>query len=1357
MNALPGNSKDPHSDHESAAGAIRPEKIGPYRLRERLGVGGMGEVYRAFDERLERHVALKQIRSDHEADPNARRRFRREASLAARLDHPGIVKVHDILVAEGCDWIVMELVEGRSLADLLTATTLSIERVLTYATELADALAAAHEEGIVHRDLKAKNVFVTSAGRLKILDFGLAKQILNAAGDTSISLEGQVMGTPRAMSPEQAMGRKVDLRSDLFSLGSLIYEMVTGTSPFQGASSLETRNRICSEQPPPLCEVVPEIPRALSDLVDRLIEKNPARRPRSAAEVALALGRMKMGCTGTDHAVAETRPRKSSKTAGLHTAGPAPVEVPTVVEQPPPRRPTSERRQLTVVSCELVGAEGSSEALDPEVLFTVMAELGELARVTIEAWEGHVAHLLSHQLVAYFGYPQAHEDDARRAVHAARELIEKCVFSPKLALRAGVHTGPAVVSGVATGVSAGIAAGPAQVALGGTLDQAIGLQRLAEPKEVLIGGITHRLLAETFEVEELGPTRIAGSSEPCAVFRALAPRDGSDFRQSSEVYPPMFARERELELMLDRRRVACEGRGQVIWVSGEAGIGKSRLLAALAQESAEQRWLSIQASSHARDSPFRPILGWLRRVLELDPEAPVNEQLDALETALEGYGLREHRSRAGPAALIAEFLGLPSEGRHPPLGLGPELRKKKTLQTLVDLLLAMARREPVVLAVEDLHWMDPSTLELLSLWISACADAALLLVLTSRPDFVPTWEEPKHLTQLELSRLSRREVEQMLGRLSGGKALPETVREQIFAKTDGVPLFVEELVESLLESGRLIEREERWELVGELEALSVPATLRDLLTARLDRLGTAKAVAQLASVVGREFSHALLAEVSSLPSSEIEAALGRLVDAGLVYRKGFSSRRRYLFKHALIQDAAYDSLLEPRRREHHEQVARVLEEHFAEICEARPDLLGFHWEMARHDARAAPCFQRSGDRSKAVYANQEAAAFYHRALASMRKIEDPQDALRLRQSMLALHEAIGDLMTLERCPEAAQAAYGEVLHLADDPLTRSRMHRKSAKALNTHSRSQEALEELGRAEGILRIPLEEQATELLWREWIAVRIVKLFAHHWAGDLEAMKSVVEELEPIVEEYATPALFVEFYETKIALHLRLDHCHPSASTLSLAETYLKYCEQSSDEQRIADAKSTLGLTFLLRNELDDAQRFLSGAQDHAQQIGEGTVEMVSRAYLSLTLRKKGEVEGARKLSEEILTQDASAQYHGLAHGNLCWVSWKRNRLEEAEGHGLAALSCWEVTPFAFQWTARFPMLAVFLRRDALSQAMPMVDSLLNESQEKIPDPIADLFRESRHSWAAKDRSATTSLLEQAILLAPRYHYL
>ena len=954
-------------------------QIGPYRIEEQLGRGGMGAVFRAHDERLERQVALKQILPEALQSPLARRRFRREARCAARLSHPSIVKIHDFLELEGGDWIVMELVIGESLEQILRRGPLALEKALLLAIEITDALTTAHAEGIVHRDLKASNILViapdrseglrTLPGRIKILDFGLAKQLLTSReGSTSVTLDGQVLGTPEAMSPEQAMGRPVTLCSDIFSLGVLIDQMITGTPPFRAENPVETLSRVCLYQPPSLSSRHSNVPKALSRLVGQMLEKDPAQRPQSAAEIARHLRTIADGplIEGFDAAGRTgSRPAEAGSVT-LSRLGRA--------EEIRPRSLRSGPRQVTVLCCELASPDSPSHSIDPEALVASTTRLEHLARKLSQTYEGYLASALGHRLMIYFGFPRAQEDAARRALSFAIELEESFSESTsprplRRRVRSAIHT--------MRGLAFCDFEGREQLALGQELDRLNQLCRIIPPGEVWISEKTRSLLRDGYEFE---PREAPGFWKDNALGERtyVAAKTPTLTGTRQMLRSSILARDNELECLHDFRRRARGGEGHIVLVRGEAGIGKSRLIEAFLEQTARAEFsvLCTAGLSFARHSPFRPMIDLLHRAFDLSPEASQELQFERLVDGLANLLITAPEDQA----LLAEFLEIPS-GSSPPIRLSPAKQREATCALVQELVLSLSRQQPLILVIEDLHWADPSTLELLSGFIDRVATSSLLLVLTYRPSFEPEWPELPHQAWIDLPRLSRAATADLILQVTRGRSLPKKVRDQILSKTDGVPLFVEELTKSLLESEILVEAEGRFEIEGKIDDLKVPATLRDSLDARLDRLGAAKEVAQLAAVVGREVSHSLLAAVASTEESFLHHQLEALLQSEILVRRGFSTKRRYAFRHALIQEAAYETLLQSQRQEIHGDIARALEERFAEVTAGQPEILAHHYTEAGRFEPALDYWLKAGQRNVGRSAALEARDHLTRGLS----------------------------------------------------------------------------------------------------------------------------------------------------------------------------------------------------------------------------------------------------------------------------------------------------------------------------------------------------------------------------------------
>ena len=548
-------------------------------------------------------------------------------------------------------------------------------------------------------------------------------------------------------------------------------------------------------------------------------------------------------------------------------ATPLPRPGQTAVPSPEPYTPDAERRQLTVLFCDLVDSTVLARQLDPEELREVVRAYQDTCAKVIARFEGHIAQYLGDGLLVYFGYPLAHEDDAQRAVRAGLGMIEALgqlntrlgqERGVQLAVRLGVHTGLVVVGEVGSGTR------QEQLALGETPNLAARLQGLAAPNTMVISAATLQLLRGFFACQSLGTQLLKGFVQPLEVYQVLSEstaRSRLDAAGSTGL-TPLVGREQEVGLLLERWAQVKDGLGQVVLLSGEAGIGKSRLVQVLQEHVASepQAWLTpCQCSPYYQNTALYPLIDLLERVaLRFEREESSEQKLRKLEGFLVQYGL----PLAETVPLFATFLSLPLTADYVPQTVSPEQQKQKTLQTLLTILLRIAAQQPLLLVMEDLHWVDPTTLELLSLLVDQGPTARMLVLLTCRPDFSLPWTGRAHLTQVTLNRLPRRQAAEMTGRVAHGKALPPEVVEQVVAKTDGVPLFVEELTKMVLESGLLQEREGRYELTGPLPPLAIPTTLHDSLMARLDRLAAVKGLAQFGATLGREFSYALLQAVA---------------------------------------------------------------------------------------------------------------------------------------------------------------------------------------------------------------------------------------------------------------------------------------------------------------------------------------------------------------------------------------------------------------------------------------------------------------------------------------------------------------
>ncbi|TWB60027.1 adenylate/guanylate cyclase domain-containing protein [Bradyrhizobium sacchari] len=712
----------------------------------------------------------------------------------------------------------------------------------------------------------------------------------------------------------------------------------------------------------------------------------------------------------------------------------------------------AERRHLTVMFCDLVGSTALSARLDPEDMWEVIRAYRAACAGVIAAYDGRIARFVGDGILVYFGYPRAHEDDAERAVRAGLDIISairqlKTGAGERVELRIAIATGLVVVGDLISGD-----ASEEHATVGDTPNLAARLQSLAEPGVVVVASSTRRLLGDLFTFRNLGRREVRGIGEPIAVWAVEgATASESRFEAVRAARSIGFVgRKDEIEFILSRQREAWQGQGQIVLISGEAGIGKSRIVATLSESPSlgAHRRVRYQCSPYHTNSALHPFVAQLERAAGIRSHDTPDQKLGKLEAML-ALGTRQV-ARATP--LIAALLSIPTGDHCPPLGLSPAQQRRQTFAALLDQLEGLARDQPLLVICEDLHWADATTLELFDLAVDRIRALPILGLMTSRPEFEPSWSGLANVGLLRLDRLDRQDTRALVEQVVVGRQLPREMMKQIIDKTDGVPLFVEELTKMVLESGLLVEEAGRYRLNSPLPPLAIPATLQDSLMARLDRLAPVKEVAQIGAAIGRDFSYALLKYVAGRDDLTLSAALGQLEEAELLLRRGAPPEASYSFKHALVQEAAYESLLKSKRQLLHTRIGEVLREKFPVVAETEPEVLAHHFTEAGLGEVALEWWRKAGQQALKRSAYSEAIAHLGKAIATVDELpDDPRRMISRLHLQISYGRALRGSLG-HSAPETV-AAWTRARQFAadiDDPVELAPIHSGLFNACLTH-------------------------------------------------------------------------------------------------------------------------------------------------------------------------------------------------------------------------------------------------------------------------------------------------------------------
>ena len=1116
------------ADEVSASTGV-PQRVGRYEIREVLGEGGFGAVYSGFDSQLNRRVAIK-VPHVHLDSQQVEQEFIKEARQLAQLKHPGIVTVFDVGVDDGRCFIVSDFLEGVTLQNWLKQARPAWPESARIVAEIADALAHAHANRTVHRDLKPGNVILVQGPQTMqpvLVDFGLAVSDSQKAAGTGV---GEVSGTPNYMSPEQVKGEghRIDGRTDIYALGVLLYRMLTGRLPFASKHLTELMRQVREDEPQPPRQVAQDIPPQLEYICLKSMAKNLGGRYTTAGDMAVDLRQViasvtmpGMGYTafpqsgtippqnmsgmqypglypgmmppsgvdpqtgmpqsgvsypGVPRPGMPVQPQSGTQQPGLPgnaapmpgqpgmqvgQPGMSPVQ-PTPTFQPVPQppfqvvppaetpavQPTStgqaefsgeylssitrrgaERRRVTVVQCgsNLYESEEIQATLDPDEQSELLEEYQHLCRTVCREFGGTVVQDVDTGLLICFGYPVTYEDAVQRAIRTARKIVDELKrFNERqqkqrnvaLSAQISVHSDFAVLEEKGQSGDTLSLVGPIRHVVSN-------LEGIGQTNTVVISEATHKLVKGFFDCTSLGKQQIkgvAGGMEVFAVNSERAVRTRIEATDANEL-TPLVGRDREVGLMQERWEQAVEGMGQVVVLIGEAGLGKSRLVHALKRHVSEgidkdgTPVIEWRTTPHHQASSLHPAHEYFERALAFEREQSDEEKLDVLEDYLRERNLDGEEE----VSLFASLLSIEFEDRYALLEMSPQMQKQKTFELLLDWLKECSYKQPVLFIVEDLHWIDPTSLEFVEMLLDQGLNDRMLTLLTFRPEFETPWKSKAHQTSVALNRLTKRQISEMMALRSGVEDLAHEVVNQVIDRTDGVPLFVEEFTNMLIESGTIDRIQNRDADTSETFSIEIPGSLQDLLMARLDRMASNLEVVQMGATVGREFSFELMKAVSPLTEDVLQQELTKLVEAELIFERGRGKRARYQFKHALIQDAAYGSLVRKKRQQFHNQIAEVLEAKFDETREKQPELLAHHFTAADETQKGIEYWLKAGQRAQVRSANTEAISHLTRGLDILKRLDQTPQRDQLE---LGLQATLGVVLMAARgwaAPEVGTA------------------------------------------------------------------------------------------------------------------------------------------------------------------------------------------------------------------------------------------------------------------------------------------------------------------------------------------------
>ena len=1074
----------------------------------------------------------------------------------------------------------------------------------------------------------------------------------------------------------------------------------------------------------------------------------------NASIVALEAQRATLGDAVVDQAIAALRQQLSQLGATAEK-----------------RTPEDERKLVTIVFADISGFTAWSEKRDPEEVRELMNACFESLVPVVRKYEGTIDKFIGDQIMALFGAPVAHEDDPERALHAALEMMDAIAAVNRkhgtgLGIHIGINSGPVIAGQI------GAENRRDYSVMGDAVNLAARLEDASSTGEILVGPNTYRQTFHAFEFEKVPPLNLKGKEAPVQVHRLTRAKTTAKSRRGIEgLQTQLVGRESEIARMEALFESLKKSRGGVCAVLGEAGLGKSRLVSEARAAAREFQWAEGRALSYTAGMSYWLSRALLYDLLGIEPDADPRAAADQLQKSIKHERPQTFEEVYPYLARLFELpLDEPTQDRVK--FLSTEALQTRILHAVHDYVQARAQRQPLILVWEDMHWADPSSLEVFESLLPLTKEVPLLLICIVRSEDNPAIEllarvkndYAKSFERIELPPLTREQSGSLFEQLL--KIDNHETRNLILDRADGNPFFLEELIRSLLDAGALTNENNRLVVTREITALDVPETLQSTLMTRIDRLNQPiKLTLQRAAVIGRIFEERVLQSLHRDEITKLADALGELQRREFVRLKEQSNGtdREYFFKHAITHDVAYNSLLVARRKELHKLVAEALEGLFPERLDDLSATLGYHFERADVHDQAAHYLGLAASRAKATFANTEAIAFYESAIREIERVLENKENAEDREQLLRLHEDLGDLLILTGQHEKARAALDRGLSLIGptEAVRRGRLVRKIADAHNWQRRYQDSERAYAQAEK--ELAADAQRENARWQEEkIQIQLGRMHLLYWQGMAAEMRKVAKEYQSAAEQYGSPIQRSKIFLMQSLSLLTESRYRPSEECQMLAQRAVNASEGSVEFSETAHIWFVLGLVNVFRGNFSEAIAHCDAALRLARRCGDSVTEARCLSYLTVAHRRAGHIEEARSFAEEtcmLAKKIDMVEYIAMAKANLAWIAWKEKRFDDCEKLGNEALELWHGMddPYSFDWMALWPLIATTLARNDTNSAVKLADGLFSDRQHPIDEEVMSATKHAIDSWRKGEATLAESQMKEALNVAERHYYI